>query len=192
MTPQEISDFVTQPIPRRVPYKIFCDVTYELDRWWLYCTFISIFLVLYLGHIVFACFLYIVAMLLFPNIRKTRRILKRGLFTTGHIQRKSSSPSSLFSSIATKINSFFSRNSAHNYIVSFVDQCGEEREANILFPAMFSDYRHNMPSIRDLASYGNPVSLLYVPNMSEVLVADLWRDYSRAPLSLAEIMKPKI
>ena len=32
MTPKEISEFVNQPIPRRVPYEIFCAVTRYSSR----------------------------------------------------------------------------------------------------------------------------------------------------------------
>jgi len=44
MTPQEISKFVNQPIPRKVPYKVFCKVTCWLSRYNYYSALLAPFI----------------------------------------------------------------------------------------------------------------------------------------------------
>jgi len=118
---------------------------------------------------VFACSLFIGFMFAHPDIRRIRCLLKKGVFTTGYIRRKTSSSDSLWS----EIKNFFDLHSYRDHIVRFKDQSGMEREGIILVSRMISKQRYRISA---LAFDGNPVGLLYLPDMNEVIVTDLLRD----------------
>ena len=105
----------------------------------------------------------------FIHARIAMRILKRGLFTTGHISlhKDLSKNISIFSMLKHMSHSTFTF-----FTVSFTDQRGIKRESSIRFsPGEKDDER-----IMDFFRNEQPVGLLYLPDTNEVLITDLWLD----------------
>jgi len=192
MTSQEVLKFVSQPVPRRVPRKVLLgmidDVEYKVFFYALLGIAVPVFFLLlairdvllyewgrhspFWGDLtLFAAIIYLVYksfMLLFPRIRRAKRLLKEGLYTTGEIYRQESSfSSSQPPSFFDTINQRFMADAqyASGYAVSFTDRRGVRREASII------DIKSSLYSPMTLSD--RPIGLLYLPDTEAVIVTDL-------------------
>jgi len=112
------------------------------------------------------------------DLRNPKRLLRQGVFTTGYIYWRRSSSVSLSRLTETL-------NLAPNYVVSFMDQFGEEWEAPILAPK--EELCGEL--LPFLASIDGPIGFLYLPDVGAVIVPDSWQGYT---LKHAKNFKPTV
>ena len=186
MTAKEISNFVNQRTPREVPYGIFRKATPWGSSiiWNFYLSALIVAALFAFSYFVFEvniAFLYVLGFIfiassaaIYLKSRRAKRLLKEGLFTTGHIHiRDDFSCFSRFKQEADGCDRI--------YIARFTDQSGTKREASII--ASFGIAKAGWLS--ELSLDARSVGLLYLPDTNAVIVTDLWLD-SYPELSLAE------
>jgi len=175
--------FVNQSTPREVPYEIFRKVTPwgSLIIWNFHLSaliVIALFSFIYFVFEINIVFLYVLGFVfiassavIYMKSRRAMRLLKEGLFTTGHIR---------FRDDFSSFSKYKQESSGYDriHIAKFTDQSGSNREASIIAAA-------NAGWLVKLLLDARPVGLLYLPGTNAVIVTDLWLD-AYPELSLAK------
>jgi len=112
--------------------------------------------------------IYVLAFILFSDLRIAMRLLRKGLFTVGYIskQKNSSSP---FTEFKRTLVYSFACSCDSDHIVNFTDWDGAEHEAFIVAPTGAK----NRAWISTFANYGQPIGLLYLPGTNIVIITEL-------------------
>ena len=104
--------------------------------------------------------------IMFSDLRRARRLLKKGLFTTGYISKQKKS--SLFTELRRRLANYDT-----DHVVSFTERHGVKRETYIVAPFDAT----NRSWLYDLAYYRQPAGLLYLPDTNAVIITDMWQNY---------------
>ena len=100
------------------------------------------------------------------GIIRAKRLLRKGLFAVGHIFEREASSSFL--------QFLPNPGPASDYAVAFIDHRGMRRVSPFIMPVD----TNNTSWLPGLASKGQPVGLLYLPDTKKVIITDLWLDWS--------------
>jgi len=105
----------------------------------------------------------------FAEIRRTKRLLKNGIFATGYIRKRERS--SFTETFLRMLDPY-----DQDYVVRFVDEDGDGCEAFIISPL---DVRSLLTGDKSRLSFleGREVDLLYLPDAEAAIVPDLWLDF---------------
>ena len=111
---------------------------------------------IYITTISIATFLLFI---MFRGFRRTKRLLREGLFTTKGRVLEFAEQRNIFKRLMCK----------HSFFVSFIGQHGERREG------VCTVTEDSYSACARWADNGGPVNLLYLPDRNEVIITDLWR-----------------